>query len=278
MLTLRLKSLLALSAGVLLGACDPIVGGDDDGTTSGGPDTTTGIDPVTSGSPPATTTPIPGTSGTGDPTTGNPATGGPPGDCVDVDIASAVGDGVVTASNAGLSDDFSLRFCSGGYGTGDTGFGTTGDTFGTGDPTTGFGTTGFGTSGFGSSSTGFGSDTDGPGVNGGDFVVSWTPPSTGSFVIDTNGSSMDTVLSVVPPVCGAASSTCNDDCQGLRSGLVFQATEGETVYIVIEGYAGRRGSFVLNITEGNALDCGSWGTSTGYYGSSSGGFATSTAG
>ena len=47
------------------------------------------------------------------------------------------------------------------------------------------------------------------------------------------------MLTVVEPVCGASRGECNDDCNGLESGLVFEATEGETVFIVIEGYGGR---------------------------------------
>ena len=105
-----------------------------------------------------------------------------------------------------------------------------------------------------------GGTTGDSGDSGDDYVVSWTPPGSGPFVIDTFGSGIDTVLSVVAPECGASRGDCNDDCEGFESGLIYEATEGETVYIVIEGYSGRQGTFVLNIAEGDALECGGFDT------------------
>ncbi len=262
MVDLRFPPMLAAvgASVLLLAACDPAVsGGDETGSTTGDPGTTTSIDPSTTGDPPATsstTTPTPETSSSSSTTASESSSSsstGEPGDCVDEDIESAVGAEVVTGSNVGLSDDFGLRFCDGGVGSTTTAGSETG-------VATSVGTVG--TSGVGDTGDTFGT-TGGSAGDGGDFVVSWTPPSSGPFVIDTSGSDMDTVLTVVAPECGAMSSDCNDDCEGLRSGLIYEATEGETVYIVIEGYSGRRGSFVLNIAEGDALECDFGGSSTG---------------
>ena len=80
----------------------------------------------------------------------------------------------------------------------------------------------------------------GPGGPGGgtgdDWVVRWTPPASGSYVITLEGSSYDTFLSVHEPVCGSEPVECNDDCFDLQSGLIYNATMGEEVFIVVEGH------------------------------------------
>jgi len=261
--TFSTTSALAATSILLLTACPSTGGGDTDGATSGSMTTTTDsttanpttmdattmdattVNPTTASTTSDTTT---GGSSSTTTTAGSSSTGAA-GDCVDEDIGNAVGAEVVSAATDDQGDDFTFRFCDDGGAT--TGIGTTG--FGTTGTTGGFGSTGT-TGGFGTSGT------TGFSESGDDFVVSWTPPSTGPFVIDTFGSDIDTVLSVVAPECGAAQGDCNDDCEGYSSGLVFEATDGETVYIVIEGYSGRQGGFVLNITEGDTLSCGGFGT------------------
>lgn len=257
---------------LFLAACDPAVG-DSEGSSSstGGPSTSTS-DPQTSGPPmtsSTTTSDPPMTSSTTDaPTTtstdssstsdtGSSSSTGVEGDCVDEDIGSAVGSGLASGSNEDQGDDFQLRYCDGGASTSSTSAGTDPSESGT----TGLGTTGgFGTTGFADTGN-FG--TTGDFGDGDDYVISWSPPAAGQYIIDTFGSDIDTVLSVVPPECGSSSTVCNDDCNDLQSGLVYEASEGETVYVVVEGYGGRRGSFVLNITESSELECDSYGTSTG---------------
>lgn len=260
--------LVALGAAtlLLLPACDSVVDADDTGGTTGGATSgsTSGPPATSSTTLPATssTTVSPGTSSTGEDMTGSSSSAtttdgssstGEPGDCVDEDIGDAVGDEVASGTNDGQGDDFVLRYCDGGFGS-STSAGTVGpdDTGGGGEATTD--PTGEGTTGVGSGTTG-GSD-----ESGDDYVVSWTPPSSGPFVIDTFDSGIDTVLSMVAPECGASRGDCNDDCDGLESGLVYEATEGETVFIVIEGYSGRQGTFVLNIAEGEGLECGGFDT------------------
>lgn len=264
---------LGAAALILLPACDPAGGSDDTGGTTGGTesDSTSGTPATSSTTVPATSSSTgPGSSSTGEDTTssttsdteGSSSTG-EPGDCVDEDIGQAIGAGVASGTNDGQGDDFVLRYCDGGFESS-----TSASTTGPDDTGGGGGTTidpSGGTTGFGGSTTGGfgGSTTGGFDDSGDDYVVSWTPPSTGPFVLDTFGSGIDTVLSVVAPKCGASRGDCNDDCDGLESGLIYEATEGETVYIVIEGYSGRQGSFVLNIAEGGDLECGGFGTSSG---------------
>lgn len=249
----------------LLPACDS--GGDASessgstgGTTTGVVDpsgsSTSGVDPsATSSTSTTTVDPTEATSSTtadeSSSSSGGSSSTGEPVDCVDEDIGSAVGQEVVVGQNEGQGDDFSLRYCSGGAGSSTVGTDTVGPDD-TGDPTD--------PTGMSSATSGVGSTTGGLDGEGDDFVVSWTPPSTGPFTIDTFGSGIDTVLTVVQPECGATRGECNDDCNGLESGLVYEATEGETVYIVIEGYGGRQGEFQLNIAEGGELECGGIGS------------------
>lgn len=171
---------------------------------------------------------------------------------MDQDIGDAIGEEVASGSNDGQGDDFALRYCDGASSSTTSATTVGPDDTGGGEATTD--PTGEATTGMGGGTTG------GFGDSGDDYVVSWTPPSSGPFVLDTFGSGIDTVLSVVAPECGASRGDCNDDCDGFESGLVYEATEGETVYIVIEGYSGREGTFVLNIAEGEALECGGFDT------------------
>lgn len=259
--------LLALGATtlLLLPACDSAVDLDDtsgttgDSSTSGpGATSSTTVPATSSTTQPGTTTVSPGSSSTGEDMTSSTSDStdassstGEPEDCVDEDIEDAVGKGVASGTNDGQGDDFALRYCDGGIGSS-----TSAGTVGPDDSGGGEGTTdpSEGTTGMGSGTTG------GFGDSGDDYVVSWTPPSSGPFVIDTFGSGIDTVLSVVSPECGASKGDCNDDCDGVESGLVYEATQGETVFIVIEGYSGRQGTFVLNIAQGEALECGGFDT------------------
>ena len=240
----------------LLPACEPGGGSDDTGGTTGGTTGPTTTDSASASSPTSTTSPETTSSTSTDDSTGSTTTTGAesssstgePADCVDVDIGDAVGPNVASGTNDGQGDDFVLRFCDGGFGGSSS------------SSTGGFGDTG---GGLGTTSSSTGGTSGGFDESGDDYVVSWTPPSSGPFVLDTFGSRIDTVLSVVTPQCGAASRDCNDDCTSLEAALVYEASEGEAVFIVIEGYSGDQGPFVLNITEGDSLECGIGGSSTG---------------
>jgi len=101
--------------------------------------------------------------------------------------------------------------------------------------------------------------TNGPGD---DYVLSWTPPATGPYVISLEGA-YDTFLTVAAPACDGAAETCNDDCNGLLSGMVYEATMGQTVFIVVDGFDGDVGNFSLSIEASNDPMCDGGGATTG---------------
>ena len=78
----------------------------------------------------------------------------------------------------------------------------------------------------------------------------WVAPDSGVAVVETTGSSFDTVLAVYT---GAALDDLtlvesNDDAPGLpTSALVFPALRGTTYHIAVDGFAGARGDVSLTI-------------------------------
>lgn len=89
---------------------------------------------------------------------------------------------------------------------------------------------------------------------GADRAFLWQPPSPGTYVIDTAGSSFDTVLYVRSACDAAADIACNDDVQAgvMRSSAVTLTSSSSTpaaVIIVVDGFTtDQQGSFVVNIT------------------------------
>jgi hypothetical protein len=79
----------------------------------------------------------------------------------------------------------------------------------------------------------------------------YTAPCTGSVMLNTFGSSYNTVLSVHTACPGTISNAiaCNDDWSVFEQNaqLSFNATAGETYYIRIGGSSGGRGGYVLNV-------------------------------
>jgi hypothetical protein len=98
-------------------------------------------------------------------------------------------------------------------------------------------------------------------VSGGDYVVSWIAPASELYNFTLSGSNYDTVLGVFPPECGSEPYDCNDDCIGTASSLQSYVNAGQEIYIVIDGFQGQEGEFVLNIGTG-PNDCSS-GTGSG---------------
>lgn len=87
-----------------------------------------------------------------------------------------------------------------------------------------------------------------------DVQFSWTAPSAGSFVFDTGGSDYDTVLEILT-ACGGTSLACNDDRSAdSQSRTQVTLTSGQTVVIVLDGYA-TGGNYVLNIHPDTAEVC-----------------------
>jgi len=89
-----------------------------------------------------------------------------------------------------------------------------------------------------------------------DVVYAWTPPVSGHLEIHTCESGYDTKIYVYENAwTPGAPLACNDDspdCTGLpyRSWIhVMPVTGGSTYYIVIDGYGGDFGEYILNIDE-----------------------------
>jgi Zn-dependent metalloprotease len=77
----------------------------------------------------------------------------------------------------------------------------------------------------------------------------YTAPATGIYTISTvdPGTDYDTVLYVRSNTCGGAELQCNDDFSGLQSQVTVSLTAGQAVVIVVDGYGGDSGNFVLHI-------------------------------
>ncbi len=85
-----------------------------------------------------------------------------------------------------------------------------------------------------------------------DVWYAFTPNCNASLILDTCGSSYDTVLSVLS-ACGGAELACNDDCIGgacagfTQSCMSVAVTSGTTYRIRVSGYLGSSGNFVLHV-------------------------------
>jgi hypothetical protein len=87
-----------------------------------------------------------------------------------------------------------------------------------------------------------------------DYVALFEAPQTGSYVFDTFGSGYDTVLAVLEGIC-AGREICNDDTEGTQSELTLALAQGQTVTVVVDGYGGSTGPFVLNVYQLNQGQC-----------------------
>jgi hypothetical protein len=75
----------------------------------------------------------------------------------------------------------------------------------------------------------------------------WTAPSSGMFTFTTEGSDYDTVLYARRGSCTSTDIACNDDTVGTTSSVTLAMGAGEAVILVVDGYEGNAGNFVLNI-------------------------------
>ena len=78
----------------------------------------------------------------------------------------------------------------------------------------------------------------------------WTAPSSGTWALDTAGSSFDTTLAVYTgsAVNALTAVAGNDDARDdLTSRLTFTATAGATYQIAVDGYAGDNGNLALKL-------------------------------
>src|SRR5262245_14391125 len=80
-----------------------------------------------------------------------------------------------------------------------------------------------------------------------DYWYLYTPTATGTSVIETCGSTFDTVLAVFD-VCGGIELACDDDTCGFQSSVVLPVTVGVPVVLRVAGYASDFGPGTLTIT------------------------------
>jgi hypothetical protein len=89
------------------------------------------------------------------------------------------------------------------------------------------------------------------GGGGNEIPYSFTAPTNGSYSFSLAGSTYDTLLAVVSSSC--AELGCNDDSGGPTSLVSTTLRSGQTVYMVVDGFAGATGAFTLTVTGG--LSC-----------------------
>jgi hypothetical protein len=78
-----------------------------------------------------------------------------------------------------------------------------------------------------------------------DVCFTWTAPADGGYIINTTGSSYDTVLMVY---ANGVEIACNDDSGGvLQSLVVIDAVGGQQYTLVVDAYGTATGTFILNI-------------------------------
>jgi hypothetical protein len=85
-------------------------------------------------------------------------------------------------------------------------------------------------------------------------ILRWTPPGPGRYVIDTFGSSFDTVLYAstilqCDPPAPVPESECNDDFYSVRSLLVVEPSLGQDMLIVVDSYNSTGGEYILRIRD-----------------------------
>ena len=91
------------------------------------------------------------------------------------------------------------------------------------------------------------------GYPGGNSVwYRWTAPDTGTAVVDTQGSSFDTLLAVYTgaSVGGLSLIASNDQWYGNQSRVKIPVTAGREYRIAVDGYYESQGSITLNIVSG----------------------------
>ena len=83
--------------------------------------------------------------------------------------------------------------------------------------------------------------------DGSDVAFAFAVPFDGTYTIDTVGSNYDTALGVFS-ADGSIEIACNDDGgPGTLSSLSLDLQAGEVITIVVDGYAGSTGDYVLNL-------------------------------
>jgi hypothetical protein len=79
-----------------------------------------------------------------------------------------------------------------------------------------------------------------------DRTFEFVAPEDGDYEFNTDGSGFDTVLYVLSS-CDGKELDCDDDSgEGTRSKLTITLTKGQSILVVVDGYGGDRGEFILN--------------------------------
>ncbi|WP_438007899.1 MXAN_6577-like cysteine-rich protein [Sorangium sp. So ce321] len=79
-----------------------------------------------------------------------------------------------------------------------------------------------------------------------EMVYRFTAEKAGSYRFDTAGSSYDTALGLLTTdICDELA--CNDDRGGAEASASLRLDEGQAVFVVVSGYNGAQGDFVLSI-------------------------------
>jgi hypothetical protein len=84
-------------------------------------------------------------------------------------------------------------------------------------------------------------------AGGADHVMSFTATGAGNYVFDTFGSGYDTALAIFGDCNPGSELACNDDTGGLQSEVTVALAAGQTVNVVVDGFGGATGNWVLNI-------------------------------
>src|SRR5262249_34834685 len=81
-----------------------------------------------------------------------------------------------------------------------------------------------------------------------DATFLYTAPFAGSYVIDTFGSTFDTLLYVRANTCSGTQLACNDDANGtLQSKVALMLAANQQVVIVVDGFNSAGGNFTLHV-------------------------------
>jgi hypothetical protein len=88
-----------------------------------------------------------------------------------------------------------------------------------------------------------------------DLVIVWKPAEAGTYIIDTLGSEIDTVLAVYAGECGGTEIACNDEDQHLshQSRVVVELDALTYITLVVDGYQGQTGKVLLNASRADAM-------------------------
>lgn len=91
-----------------------------------------------------------------------------------------------------------------------------------------------------------------------DIAFVWTAPASGAYTFDTIGSTYDTVLALRSGSCDGPSLECSDDIASGMTASRFTVTlaAGQSVLLIVDGYGGESGAFVVNVQSDRPIDAG----------------------